>query len=188
MQMEISNTASFILFYTDIEGSTQIAKSLGQDYAVLLDKHNEIITSEIMKFGGRIIDRTGDGFFIIFENPVSALKAAANVQLGFQNISWFFSVDLKVRIALHFGQIYPVGDLYTGLEIHRVSRICNSCHGGQILISGQLIEKLEETLPENFSINVLGNYRLRDFDEPIELHQLVVTGSSLKFSKTKYRY
>ena len=181
--MEISNTASFTLFYTDIEGSTHIAKSLGRDYAVLLDKHNEIISTGVMKFGGRIIDRTGDGFFIIFENPVSALKAAANVQLGFQNISWSFSVDLKVRIALHFGQIYPVGDLYTGLEIHRVSRICNACHGGQILISGQLIEKLDETLPENLSINGLGNYRLRDFDEPIELHQLIVTGLPSNFPK-----
>ena len=181
--MEISNTASFTLFYTDIEGSTQIAKSLGQDYAVILDKHNEIIASGIKKFGGKIIDRTGDGFIIIFENSVSALKAAANIQIEFQDISWSFSVDLKVRIALHTGQIYPVGDLYTGLEIHRVSRICSACHGGQILISGQLMEKLEETLPDHLSFKGLGNYRLRDFEEPIELHQLIVKGLVSKFPK-----
>ncbi len=181
--MEISNTASFTLFYTDIEGSTQIAKSLGQDYAVMLDKHNEIISDGIKQFDGRIIDRTGDGFFIIFENPVSAFKAAAKIQLEFQDISWSFSVDLKVRIALHMGQIYPVGNLYTGLEIHRASRICSACHGGQILVSGQLKAKLQEELPEHLSLKGLGNYRLRDFDEPVELHQLIVKGLASKFGK-----
>ena len=153
--MEISNTASFTLFYTDIEASTQIAKSLGQDYAVILDKHNEIISNGIKQFDGRIIDRTGDGFFIIFGNPVSALKAAAKIQMEFQDISWSFSVDLKVRIALHMDQIYPVGNLYTGLEIHRASRICSACHGGQILVSGQLKAKLEEELPEHLSLKAL---------------------------------
>jgi TolB-like protein/Flp pilus assembly protein TadD len=181
--MEISNTASFVLFYTDIEGSTQIAKSLGQDYAVILDKHNEIIVSGVKKHGGKIIDQTGDGFFIIFENPVEALKAAASIQMEFQDISWSFSVDLKVRIALHIGQIYPVGNLYTGIEIHRASRICSACHGGQILISGKLKAKLEEKLPEHLSLKGLGNYRLRDFDEPVELYQLIVKGLISKFGK-----
>ncbi len=181
--MEISNTASFTLFYTDIEGSTQIAKSLGQDYAVLLDKHNEIINNGIKKFDGRIIDRTGDGFFIIFENSVAALKAAANIQVEFQDISWSFSVDLKVRIAIHMGQIYPVGNLYTGLEIHRASRICSACHGGQILVSGQLKAAMEEELPEHLSLKGLGNYRLRDFEEPVELYQLIVKGLASTFEK-----
>lgn len=181
--MEISNTASFTLFYTDIEGSTQIAKSLGQDYAVILDKHNEIIGNGIKNQGGKIVDRTGDGFFIIFKNPLSAIKAAANIQMEFQNISWSFSVDLKVRIALHMGQIYPVGNLYTGLEIHRASRICSACHGGQILVSGQLKVKLAEELPEHLSLKGLGNYRLRDFDEPVELYQLIVKGLASKFGK-----
>jgi len=181
--MELSDTASFTLFYTDIEGSTQIAKSLGQDYAVLLDKHNEIISSGIQKYGGRIVDRTGDGFFVIFEDPSSAIKAAANIQMAFMDISWSFSVDLKVRIAIHYGQIYPVGVLYTGLEIHRVSRICNACHGGQVLLSGQFREELKGKLPDHLSIKDLGKYRLRDFDEPVELHQLVIKGLVSKFPK-----
>jgi TolB-like protein/Tfp pilus assembly protein PilF len=156
---------------------------LGQDYAVLLDKHNEIISDGIKQFDGKIIDRTGDGFFIIFEDPVSALKAAAKIQMEFQDISWSFSVDLKVRIALHMGQIYPVGNLYTGLEIHRVSRICSACHGGQILVSDQLKTKLEKKLPEHLSLKALGNYRLRDFDESVELHQLVVRGLVSEFDE-----
>jgi adenylate cyclase len=179
--MNISNTATFTLFYTDIEGSTQIAKSLGRDYAVLLDKHNQIISGGMEKYNGRIVDRTGDGFFCIFEEPLMALKAAANIQMEFQDIKWSFSVDLKVRIALHYGQVYPVGELLTGLEIHRISRICNACHGGQVLISGQLKEKLNESLPGHISIKQLGTFRLRDFDDPIELNQLVIKGLTSEF-------
>ena len=93
--METSKTASFTLFYTDIEGSTHIAKSLGRDYAVVLDKHNQIITSNIEKFDGKVIERTGDGFFIIFKEPLMALKAASKIQLEFQDVSFSFSVSLK---------------------------------------------------------------------------------------------
>jgi adenylate cyclase len=179
--METAKATTFTLFYTDIEGSTKIAKNLGRDYAVLLDKHNQIIISNVEKFKGRIIDRTGDGFFIIFKKPLPAFKAAAKIQMDFQDISWSFSVPLKVRIAIHYGQIYPVGTLFTGLEIHRVSRICNASHGGQVLVSGQVLEKVDETLPDHLSIKELGNYRLRDFDEPVELNQLVISGLSSQF-------
>ena len=181
--MGTSKTATFILFYTDIEGSTQIAKSLGRDYAVVLDKHNQIITSNIEKFDGKIIDRTGDGFFIIFKKPLMALKAAARIQMEFQEVSFSFSVSLKVRIALHYGQIYPVGELYTGLEIHKASRICNACHGGQVLLSGQFVGKLENDLPEHLAIKTLGKYNLRDFDEPVELSQLIISGLTSQFSE-----
>lgn len=179
--MDISDSMTCTLFYTDIEGSTQIAKSLGQKYATVLETHNKIIKSGVEKFSGKIVDRTGDGFFIIFDDPLMAVKAAAKIQFEFQEISWSFNVSLKVRIALHYGQIYPVGDLFTGLEIHRVSRICDACHGGQILISGQMIEKLPDQIPGHLSIMQLGTFRLRDFDEPVELNQLIVQGLLSRF-------
>jgi len=179
--MGTSKTATFTLFYTDIEGSTLIAKSLGRDYAVVLDKHNQIITSNIEKFRGRIIDRAGDGFFIVFKEPLMALKAAAKIQMEFQDASFSFSVSLKIRIAIHYGQVYPVGDLYTGLEIHKVSRICNACHGGQVLLSGQVVKILGNDLPEYLSIKTLGKYKLRDFDETVELNQLIISGLTSQF-------
>jgi DNA-binding NarL/FixJ family response regulator len=64
----------------------------------------------------------------------------------------------------------------------RAARICSAGHGGQILISQTthaLLEDQEEELPG--ATQDLGPQRLRDFDRPITIFQLVVPGLQESF-------
>jgi len=66
--------------------------------------------------------------------------------------------------------------------VHRAARICSAGHGGQILISQTthaLLEDQEEELPG--ATQDLGAQRLKDFDRPIKIFQIVVPGLQESF-------
>ena len=59
------------VLFTDIVGSTATGppSSVTPGGAPLLDQHDEIVRSELARFGGREIDSTGDGFLATFDGP-----------------------------------------------------------------------------------------------------------------------
>ena len=64
---------------------------------------------------------------------------------------------------------------YHGLAVHRAKRICDAGHGGQILLSQTSHTLLEDEEAEHdaFSLLDLGPHRLKDFDRPVFLYQVV---------------
>jgi class 3 adenylate cyclase len=61
--------------------------------------------------GGRIVDRTGDGFMAAFEGPVGAIRAARRLQQDLQEL------DLEVRVGLHIGEVREDGGLLRGIAV-----------------------------------------------------------------------
>jgi len=87
-------------------------------------------------------------------------------------------VDLRVRIGVHTGEATPAGDQYVGLAVHRAARICDAGHGGQILLSEttrSLLEDEEEAF-EGLELRDLGPQMLKDFDRPVRIYHLAVSG------------
>jgi class 3 adenylate cyclase len=62
--------------FTDIEGSTQLLKRLGDRYRELLDDHDRILREVAGSHGGREMDNPGDAFFFVFERANAGLGAA----------------------------------------------------------------------------------------------------------------
>ena len=66
------------MLFTDIVGSTATAAELGDTrWRAMLDRHDEIVRSELARFGGDEIDTTGDGFLATFDAPGRAIRCAA---------------------------------------------------------------------------------------------------------------
>ncbi len=169
------------IFFSDIEGSTRLAQQLGESYALVLERHRVVIRMAFNKFNGREVDTSGDGFFIVFDSPELALAAAVLVQRSFFSRAWAKKINLKVRIGLHYGQTLMTDSGYTGLEVHRASRICNAGHGGQVLVSKKMRDKLRKKLPPELSFKKLGKFQLKDFDQPDEIFQLLIPGLPAEF-------
>lgn len=168
-------------FFSDIEGSTRMAQQLGEAYASVLERHRTVIRMALNKFNGREIDTSGDGFFIVFENAVQAVHAARSIQQAFAAKPWAREAGLKVRIGIHSGKGLATDTGYTGLEVHRASRICNVGHGGQVLISKKVMDKVKDELPEDVTLLDLGSYQLKDFDQPDHIYQLVIPETEQEF-------
>jgi predicted ATPase/class 3 adenylate cyclase len=161
-------------FFSDIEGSTQLAAALGERFAEVLGEHRAIVRTAFGAHRGTEVSTSGDSFFAVFASPVDALLAAAAVQRDLAP-PLAGGTRVRVRIGLHTGHAVRVGDDYLGLDVHRAARIADAGHGGQVLVSESTRGGSVDPLPEGLVLRDLGRHRLKDIG-PERLWQLAGPG------------
>ena len=166
-----SRTVSFL--FSDIEGSTRLARSFPEFFASLLGRHHEILRGAFL--AGREVDTAGDAFFVVFDQATEAVAAAVRGQRLLAEEPWPIDGRVRVRMGVHSGECDVVGDLVVGAEVHRAARICAAAHGGQVLVSEETAA-LCNAAESAFGFRSLGEYRLKDFDQPAELLQVQARG------------
>jgi predicted ATPase/class 3 adenylate cyclase len=169
-----SGTVTFV--FTDIEGSTRLVRDLGDAYSDLLDQHHRLLREVWTRHRGVEVLTEGDAFFVAFASAADALAATVDGQRALTAATWPIDSPLRVRMGLHVGYAKPVDDDYRALAVHQAARVVDAANGGQILATADVVE-LRGDAPVD--ITNLGHYRVRDFDEPIELFQ--VTATDLEF-------
>jgi YVTN family beta-propeller protein len=174
-------TVTFL--FTDIEGSTQLLRELGERYGEVLAQHQRILR-EAVKGGGREIDTQGDSFFFAFARANAALGAAVAAQRDLKAYHWPEGGEVRVRMGLHTGEPVVGDDRYVGLGVHRAARIGAAAHGGQVLLSSATRELVEDEVG-GVAVRELGSYRLKDFDRPEQLYQLDIDGLQTDFPPLK---
>jgi DNA-binding NarL/FixJ family response regulator/class 3 adenylate cyclase len=181
--MDESSTATVTFLFSDVEGSTALLRRLRDGYSAVMGDHERLLRAAWSDAGGRELDADGDSFFVVFRRPRQAVDAAVAAQRAVASHAWPDGVDLRVRIGIHTGEATPAGDQYVGLAVHRAARICDAGHGGQILLSETTRSLLEdEEAPfEAFEVRDLGPQVLKDFDRPVRIYQLVVSGLEADF-------
>jgi DNA-binding NarL/FixJ family response regulator/class 3 adenylate cyclase len=165
---------SFLM--TDIQGSTELLRRLGKAaYEELLDAHRTILTTAVERFAGRMVDTQGDATFAAFGRPSDAVRAAADARRMLGAADWPGGAPPRVRMGIHTGEAMPTGENYHGLAVHRAARICAEAAGGQVLVSGSTVSVLEDTHEDlsGLVLTELGERHLKDFEQPVRLHQLV---------------
>jgi predicted ATPase/class 3 adenylate cyclase len=165
-------TGTLTLLFTDIEGSTRLARHLGRTFRSQLAEHHRILSEAISAHQGTVSSVTGDSFFAVFTNARSAAAAAVAIQQGLDAHPWA-AEQIRARVGLHTADI-AAGDGYP--EIARAARIMASGHGGQIVLSDTTRALIEDDLPDGTRVKTLGAYRLKDVLRPERLHQLEVSG------------
>jgi predicted ATPase/class 3 adenylate cyclase len=161
------------MLFTDIEGSTRLAASLGSGWAEVLADHHEIVDGTVRSHGGWIDGVAGDGFFVTFSDVRAAAQAAVSAQRRLRAHAWPDRVgELRVRMGLHVGQVERRGRGYLGLEVHRASRVGAAAHGGELLMTGVAAELAHDVVASQ----PLGAHRLKDFPTPVALFCAVIDG------------
>jgi class 3 adenylate cyclase len=166
-------TVTFL--FTDIEGSTALARQLRADWGRVRNEHHHVLRRAIERHGGHEIDTAGDGFFVVFERAGAAVAAAVDAQRAFQE-----SGTVRVRMGVHSAEPFLDETGYHGLGVHRAARICAAGHGGQILVSNATAGIVED-LGSDVELVDLGEHLLKDIERPQRLFQLVVDGLPTQF-------
>ncbi|MGL6280083.1 MAG: ATP-binding protein, partial [Gaiella sp.] len=156
------------LLLTDVEGSTAALHALGSDYAASLALHRRVVLEVAAAHGGVEVDSQGDSFLIAFDRAEPALAAAAAIVAELESADWPAGVVLRARVGVHTGELERVGERYVGLELHRAARIGAAAHGGQVVVSAAT-----RALGGDRAFLDLGHHRLKGFDRPERLFQLV---------------
>jgi class 3 adenylate cyclase len=168
-----SGTVTFL--FTDIEGSTELLRTLGDGYAELLRQERGILRETLTRAEGREIDTQGDAFFFSFPRARDAIAGAVTAQRALGEHEWPEGVEVKVRMGLHTGEPTVGDEGYVGLDVVRAARICSAGHGGQILMSETTRALLGDALPDRTTLRDLGRRSLKDVGEE-RIFQLTLDG------------
>jgi class 3 adenylate cyclase len=158
-----AGTVTFL--FTDIEGSTQLLRELGESYGNALADHRRILRAELGGTNGHEVDTQGDAFFFAFQRARDAVAGAVAAHRAIEAHEWPGGAQLRVRMGLHTGEPEVGEEGYHGLDVVRASRICSAAHGGQVLLSETTRALLGNDLPEGASVQDLGSHELKDIQE-----------------------
>jgi predicted ATPase/class 3 adenylate cyclase len=166
-------TGTVTLMFTDVEGSTNLLRALGDRYRDVLAEHRETLRSAFGEHGGVEVDSIGDGLYWTFPTAREAVLAAVAAQRDLARKPWPDGAEVRVRIGIHTGEPKSGEIGYVGLDVHRAARIGAAGHGGQVLVSRTTHDLIAGDPPDGISLRDLGEHRLKDMPGPEHLFQVV---------------
>ena len=170
----VTRAVTFLL--TDIEGSTAAWEADAGAMALALARHDEIVEQVVTSRGGRLIKTRGEGdaTFSVFERPSGAAAAAIELQDAITYEPWALREPMRIRVALHTGEVELRDGDYFGRAVNRVARLRSLAGGGQILCSGATAELVIDSLPDDVLLADLGMRQLRNLARPEHVFELRV--------------
>jgi class 3 adenylate cyclase len=121
------------LLFTDIVGSTVIAREMGDlRWQELIRRHHAIVRRELKRFGGHELDTAGDGFFAIFDSPGAGIRCAVALTEAVRE------VGLEIRAGLHSGEVEIDHDKPGGIAVNTAARVMSVGGHGEVLVSQSL--------------------------------------------------
>ena len=169
MVNEDYDTGLRAIMFTDIEGSTQVSSTYGDDAGLeLVRRHDGIVRDALAEAGGREIKHTGDGFLISFTSVSRAVEASVSIQRATTD-----PVEdrpaLAIKIGLSTGEpVEDSNDLY-GAAVNLAARICAHAGGNQTLVSGT-VRDLAIGKAHDFVSK--GAIALKGFPDPVLLFEV----------------
>jgi class 3 adenylate cyclase len=168
----VTRAVTFLL--TDIEGSTAAWEAQADAMAIALARHDEIVEQVVTSRGGRLIKTRGEGdaTFSVFDRPSAAAAAAIELQEAILHEPWGLAEPMRIRVALHTGEVELRDGDYFGRAVNRAARLRSLAAGGQILCSGATAELVIDTLPDDVVLVDLGMRQLKNLPRPEHVFEL----------------
>ncbi len=175
------------LLFADLCGSTaHVARADPEEAQGYLDRALKTMAEAVETYGGSVRRLQGDGLVGLFGAPVAqedhALRACL-AALAVQRRTRGQGADEhdaspQVRIGIHSGEVVvgSINDLLTshhrmdGAAIHLAARLEQLAPPGGVLVSGATVRLLDGELESR----AIGLRPIRGFEQPVELHELVL--------------
>ncbi|HEV8607036.1 MAG TPA: adenylate/guanylate cyclase domain-containing protein, partial [Tepidisphaeraceae bacterium] len=184
-----------VMLFSDIVGSTGLKSKLGVPaYSRLLARHDEIfqqITASTP--GSAILNDLGDGYFVSFETPSDAVRAALLLQQAMAREPWP-EEPIQIRLGIHLGELAELDDprgpaKLTGLAADIASHLASLAQPGQILLTRAAFNEArqfvsdhprwdnatDEELPK-LTWMAHGPYLIKGIDEATEVFEVGAAG------------
>ena len=125
------------ILFTDLVGSTAGNAKVGDaEWANFLARHDALCTSEIKRFGGRILKTMGDGILATFPNVTSGVAAGSAIgahgrQSGFE-----------IRIGLHAAEVELRANDVFGMGVNIASRTLSHARPNEVTVTRTVVDLL----------------------------------------------
>ena len=95
----------------------------------LLERHNALVRRQLLRFRGREIANTGDGFLAAFDGPARAIRCACAI------VKEVHDLGLSIRAGLHTGECEVTGGNIAGIAVHTGARVAAKAGPDEVLVS-----------------------------------------------------
>jgi class 3 adenylate cyclase len=152
------------VLFTDIVDSTRLATELGdRRWRELLEEHHGLVRERLVRFAGREVKTTGDGFLAIFDGPTRAAECARAI------VGDLPALGIEVRAGLHTGEVELMGDDVGGIAVHVAARISTLAGPGTVLASRTVRDLAVGSAVE---FDALGSHALKGVPEEWEIYRV----------------
>ena len=167
------DTGVVTVMFTDVEGSTDLTRRLGDEAARrTIESHKRIVREALAEHGGREIDSIGDGFMITFLSTRRAIACAVAIHKALaEHGREHPDEEVRVRIGLNVGEVLERGGHPFGAAVNATQRVGAYAKGGQIFVS-EPVRHLAGTIPE-VTFRDRGRFTLKGFSERWRLYEVV---------------
>lgn len=150
--------------FTDICRSTNLVEAIGDElWRELVRWHDVTLRSLFAEANGEEIDHAGDGFFVAFAEPGSAIECAVAIQRRLADHRRAHGFAPQLRIGLHATEAIRDGDGYRGRGVHEAARVAAIAAPDEILASCATLVAAGITPSERRAVELKG------LEQPIEV-------------------
>ena len=143
--------------FTDIVGSTALLEVIGDSaWATLRRWHDDTLRMCFAQHSGEEIDHAGDGFFLAFPDPASAVTCAVEIQQKLDAHRREHGFAPSVRIGLHADAANREASSYSGKGVHQAARIAALGEGDEIVASLATVEGLDVATTRRREVELKG--------------------------------
>ncbi len=152
--------------FTDIVDSTRLVDLLGDEsWDSLLSWHDRTVRAGLTRHGGREIKHEGDGFFIAFPDPRSALDFAIALQQTLSEHRREHGFAPRVRIGVHAAEATRRAGDFFGQGVHVAARVAAAGGAGQIVTTADTVA----AAGEGYVVSESRSVALKGLAAPVEV-------------------
>ncbi len=155
------------IVFLDISSYTPLTEVMGDAVAAkIVERLSELVREETARFDGRIVDRVGDGFLLVFPDTRAAIHCALEIERRTTAEPQFPAV----RGAVHWGDVLYQEGGYIGGSLNIASRVATQATPHQILATDSARSEIGSLAAVRFAR--LGKRRLKGLAEELELFEV----------------
>jgi adenylate cyclase len=124
----------------------------------------------ITRGGGRVFKSLGDGLLVEFTSPFEATRAALEIQAAAAKMPPERDIRLRLRCAIHMGEVTVEGTDLLGDGINVVSRLQQHAPIGGVLVSAAVMDLIGGRI--DAPIKNLGTLKLRNISRPVQAYMV----------------
>ncbi|MBT2322211.1 hypothetical protein J7E62_07560 [Variovorax paradoxus] len=189
-----SSNAIRALLLCDLVASTHVVERLGDAAAAeLMARHDRIARDLLAAHGGREIDKS-DGFLLLFERPVDAVRFALAYQAQLLELGAQSNTALASRVGIHLGEVVlrenAAADIARGAKPLEVEGLAKAIAARVMSLAGQgriLMTRTAYDFARRGAVGhadeaalrwaVHGPYRMAGVDDAVEVCEVAAAGA-----------
>lgn len=170
MRTPIMPSEVLTVMFIDIVGYTSTtARLTREEFSDLHDLFDNIALPIFKVHGGKVIKKIGDAFLVTFKSPTNSVICGKELQNAFESYSKHSQKPLRIRVAIHTGEVLiKNADVY-GDAVNTAARIEKIARPGDIVMSEQTYSAMNQN---EIEVLPLGPKKFKGLKHPIKLFRV----------------